>query len=741
MVFDKLGLASKIDPKKVPNLDELRIALSGKKLILILDELEMGIQSMPHDFNQKQNILFLQQLSEEANRTDTTSVTMFASVYEATKEPGDTLKRVGPINVKFTEPRDRQNVILHRLFSNANSVDRAKVDNVISSYVNQWKKVGIVVDEKYSDQLRSSFPFSPELLNMFLHRVLRQNFQGNRGPLGLLANVVRNTYKKTDIITAAHIDINDNGIRNRLTDLDPGQHILNCAQADLRDLHSLPFSTEVVSATLSATLTGSGSIRGIKEAELQRQVIKPGDDFNVFQATLQALDKLGAYFQRSEESYFFDTQEKPYAKVEYGALKIDPNDAREFSLTRWRVNVFGDSNAVIFRDSSQARNSLSQLDKNSLRWVLAPHRLDKTEKAFVYHGAEIRNQIILLEPKSESFNALDNPDLVKWAQLAMSASNLAGHTNDAERKRQYEKISIENVRYIDEVFKKAGLYYVSIHTKANGEQTLEFELEPLGSATNRTEVLTQLQQNIYPRQRFEDHIIDCLQEEPGKLIFDRTVGEIKATYKKTLGFPVFTAETILTQAFSQLCKDKRVGLKNARTRYCGSTPAFAGTEWNDVLVVEPFVEEGGSPQLPIGQPPVVPQPGVIDSTIPETTMPPAIVEETASEFGIQTTNEGSINNLRQKVAEKLGELIDPAARWIRFTVFIQQSSTELSTYPSAIRGSLTGIANLNAEILIEKTGQYNKAQVEEFVEQLPSFTQALYKAELKGISQKEEAVH
>ena len=180
---------------------------------------------------------------------------------------------------------------------NAQSLDRAKIENVILSYANHWKKTGIDVDEKYLDRFRKCYPFSPELIDMFLHRVLRQNFQGNRGPLGLLANAVRNTYKKVDVITAAHVDITDIGIRNRLTDLDPGQHILNCAQADLRDLQSLLFAPEIVSITLSATLTSSGSIRGINEPELNRQAIKPGDDYNVYQATLQALDKLGAYFR------------------------------------------------------------------------------------------------------------------------------------------------------------------------------------------------------------------------------------------------------------------------------------------------------------------------------------------------------------------------------------------------------------------------------------------------------------
>ncbi|HEV8538471.1 MAG TPA: DUF499 domain-containing protein [Bacteroidota bacterium] len=740
LVFKKLDATAAADPAKPPNLDQLRQALAGRRLVLIFDELEMGIESINNDHVRRQNITFLQQLSEESNRTENASVTILASVYDTNKEPGDTLKRVPRIDVKFTEPLDRQKVVLHRLFKNAQNIERGKVEAIVQSYVNSWNRVGIRADEKYTENFIRSYPFTPELLDMFLHRVLRHNFQGNRGPLGLLANVIRSTYKNVDVVTAAHIDITDNGIRNRLTDLDPGQPKLNCAQADLRDLQQLPFAGEIVSTTLAASLTSSGTTRGVSELELSRQVIKPGDDYNIYQATLQALDKLGAYFQHSEGSYFFDTQEKPYAKVEYGALKVDPNDAREFALNRWKINVFGDSNAVVYRDSSQTRGALAQMDKNSLRFVLAPKRLEETERSLIYHGTENRNQIILLEPRSDSFNALDHPDLVKWAQLAKSANELQASTNDTDRKRQYEKIASENVRFIDEAFRKAGLNYVLIHVAGDGVQVLQFELEPMVPASNKPEVLTKLQQAVFPRQRFEDHILECLQDDRRRLFIDHTYAEIKNTYKKTLGFPVLTAETILPQAFSQLCKDKKIGLKNNRSRHCGSTPVFSGTEWNDVIVVEPFIEESEFPTLPFGSSST--QEGIPISQT-EGTEPDGngevITRPSEHIFNIQSTNEASVNLLRQRVAEKLSEYDDPKVHWARFTIFIQQSNAELSSFPSAIRGSMTGVANLHAEIVLERSGQFGKAQIEQLVEQLPSFTTALYKAELRGSSKPVEA--
>ncbi len=740
LVFEKLGVERGDNRNKLPNLDELRSALGGKRLVLILDELEMGIQSIANDHIRTQNLSFLQMLSEEGSRSDTASVTLLASVYDANREPGSTLKRVPRIDIKFTEPLDRQQIVLHRLFSNAQSVDRSKVETVVRSYANAWKKAGIGVQEKQVESFVRSYPFTPDLLEMLLHRVLQRDFQGNRGPLGLLGAVVRNTYKKADVISTAHLDISDNSIRNRLVDLDPGQHLLQCAQSDLKILENQPHCKEIIASTLFATLASSGKVKGISSQVLITEALKPGDDQNVLQGTLQALERFGSYFQRVEGNYLFDTQEKPYAKVEYHSLRVDASDARDHALYRWKTNVFGDTNAVIFRDAAQTRTALAQLDKNTPRFVLAPRRLVDEERREIYHGTENRNQIILLEPRSETFNALEHPDLVKWAQLSKAANDLQVTATEAERKRQYEKIASENIRFIDEAFKKAGVSYVSVHVTSSGSP-LTFELESLGSATTRQDILIRLQQEFHPAQRFEDHMLECLQDERRELLLERSVAEVKGTYKKTLGFPVFTTETILTQALIRLCKERKIGLHNARTRHCGSTPSFTGSEWNEAILVEPFIEETSGLPLPPGALPI-PSGGSSPAPTPAGRPDePGIPSPDEIPVYIQTPNETSLNQLRQRVAEKLVELTEPKITKARLVVYLQNPSVELGTLPSALRGSLAGLGEINCEIDIQKQGSFGKAQIEQMVEQLPTFPGAYYRAELKGFAKNSADQH
>lgn len=91
VVFEKLGVSDLLNGDELPNLDQLRNALRGRKIAIILDELEIGFESINRNYQAK-NLSFLQMLSEEALRAEDSSITIFASVYNSNKEPGSTLK-------------------------------------------------------------------------------------------------------------------------------------------------------------------------------------------------------------------------------------------------------------------------------------------------------------------------------------------------------------------------------------------------------------------------------------------------------------------------------------------------------------------------------------------------------------------------------------------------------------------------------------------------------------------------
>lgn len=741
VVFEKLDATDLLTGNELPNLDQLRSALNGRRIALILDELEIGFELINNEFKAK-NLAFLQMLSEEAQRSENSAITIFASVYDSHKEPGATLKRVPRVEIKFSEPKDRKSVVLHRIFSNYKSHDKSKVESIVQSFVNQWKKNEVKVDEKYIDSFQESYPFTPEVIDMLFNRVLVKDFQGNRGPLSLLGRIVQLTAEKEDIVSTAHFDFNDKRIRNYLLDLDNNQTLLQCAQNDFRDLQTIKRSNDVINSTLISTLCSSGTVKGIKEVELARQVLTPGDDFNDFQASINTLVKFGSYFHKSEDTYYFDTQEKPFAKVEYRSLRIPREDALDFALSRWSQHIFNDSSAIVFRDVAQVKNDLLKLEKNSPRFILAPKRLTDSERKEIYQGVENRNLVILLEPKSDVFNIYENQDIIKWAQLTLAAKELKSGTSDYDRKRQYERIELDNQKYVDDAFKRAGVAYVMVRLSKN---EMDFELESVGNVVQKNEILDNLQKSFFPRQIFEEHLqeeIDRFKDTGKSWFINQSIKDIINTYRKTLGFPVLIAFTNLIQALKNLCINKQIGLSHPRESFCGVNPSYSSSEWDEVKVVEPFLDDKSDSGFIL--------PGAVERSVEQELNDIAVLSDNgiggrviagAEPINITTANFKSIGELRQEIALRLNEKENGVIENIRFTIFLEKTSIDISTLPSSLRGSLSGNGDLNFELNIYKSGNFSKSQIEQLSEQLPSYQDAVYKATLKGYVKKVETVN
>ncbi len=306
----------------------------------------------------------------------------------------------------------------------------------------------------------------------------------------------------------------------------------------------LKYSNEIINSTFISTFCSSGNIRGIKDFELVRQFLRPGDDFNDFQASLNTFIKFGAYFHHSEDSFYFDTQEKPFAKVEYRSLSIPSENALNFSLQRWNTHIFNDSSSIVLRDTLQVKKDSLEFDKNSPRFILSPKRLHNSESKKIYHGFENPNFVILIEPKSDTFNIFENHDIIKWAQLSLAASELKSSASDYDCKRQYERIELDNIKYIDESLKSAGFSYV-LFIEIDG--IIDFELESVGNSNYKNDILVFLNKNFYPRIVFQEHFLNSIQhfrEVEKSSVFNQIIKDIKDIYKKTLSFPILLAESI-----------------------------------------------------------------------------------------------------------------------------------------------------------------------------------------------------
>lgn len=714
-----------------PSLDEVQAVLGDRRLVLIFDELEQGINVIGDPALKNQNIAFLQMLSEWSNRSD--QVTLFTSIYSDHEEPGSTLKRVPAVRVQFSHANDRARVVLHRLFSNYLEADPNFSAMIVDSYLANWRRYSNVDVEKLRTEMIQAFPFSPDLLEVLLQRVpARGGFQNLRGALGFLAHLVRLHYKTADLLTPAHALVNDRAISALLADLDTGGDLINRAKGNCNDLKTkLPLAEDVASAVLLYTLTGTGRTVGATREELLRCVLRPGVDINTFEQTLLAFQKYASHFHIQEGRHFFDPQENADAKVEFRSLLLDDFEARQTLRDLWVREVFRYDNVVVFTEAEETKEACEQKEKNGLRYVLAPRRLKAEERHRLYHGLSLRNQVILLEPREATFNLDVNTDLLKWAKRHLAAQGLAVSAPDAERRSQYERISREDKKNVVDAIRRAGLIYLRFDKFGATSADDLVEEESLGNASDKDGVLTSLSQSLFPVQLIEEHLGSRLAEIKG-----RTVGEIDREYRNTLGFPVPTHTPSVSNALRSMCKGPNaiIGIFHSpRGNFCNENPPLSDTEFFTAEIGDPFsstiapVEPAPHPTMP------TPFISSLNGTSPSPTPVldfPSIPLPSIRREAVAIPPQVSAGVLRQELAGRLQGNTDAKITRVAFTVFLSPTDSDLSIYPASLRGALSGAGTLSAEIVITKEGEFTKGQLEQMTESLPQLNGAEYSARL-----------
>jgi len=608
-VFQEAGLRISGTYDVYPSDRQILDSLGDRHLILILDELEQGIRMISDEALRRQNIAFLQMLSELGNRTP--QVTILASIYDAGQEPGATLIRVPNVRVQFARSTlaDRARVVLHRLFDNYIGFDPNTVAGTVDSLLNVWRRFMPTFDANaFRPRMLECYPFHPELLTLILERTpARGGFQNIRGSIGFLANLVRITHESEDIVTAGHATVRDLATATLLQDLDPSGDLINRAKGNLEELADRPLSEKLAAATMLYTLTGEGRSRGATREELLRHVMLPGADINDFEQTLMAFQKYASHFHAAEGRFFFDLEENADAKVEFRSLTIDPDGSKARAILRtiWTEDIFRETETVVvFTTTDETKTTLESMrNKDRLRVVLGSRRLSADERHDLYHGLSVRNQVLLLEPRASDFDLTGNADLIKWARRHLAAKELAQQTEqagDRERRDEYDRIGREDRGHIVNAIKRAGLQCIRFEAYGGSPSADRVEPESL-SGTSKEDVIRNLTENLFPTMVFQEHILERLVE-----VKHRSVREVDRLYRETLTFPVPMSAQSVTRAVRQLCVDKRISVQHVRGNFCGRDPQLTDVELMEARIEEPVEAQPPAP-APKEPPPPPPQ--------------------------------------------------------------------------------------------------------------------------------------
>lgn len=291
----------------VPSYDLLMEMFTDQPTVLILDEFQTWYEGLT---NTKQYpwrnwaFNFIQILSEIAQK-DPEKLVLVVSVREGSSDAYQQIRRVNPVDVDFKGPyakRDRQRLLLYRIFENRMQIPTPEIAKALSTHVSEYfrlAKVPTQDQDKQVDDFVESYPFAPHLLKLLDDQVLiATDAQETRDLIKILVDLFKNQDENDPVITAADFSLTNEkcGVASLL------DSVANQLHKDLREKAlrnyeavvdavpnpkaSVPHAEEIISALWLRSLTVN-QMAGAEPYELQIDITadKPIDD-NQFEVEL-----------------------------------------------------------------------------------------------------------------------------------------------------------------------------------------------------------------------------------------------------------------------------------------------------------------------------------------------------------------------------------------------------------------------------------------------------------------------
>jgi len=212
-IFKLLGKEDLLcEVKRFPTTDQIEEAIGEGTVAIFIDEIENWYGAFDPETQShliEQNETFLEHLLEVASDPNK-NLFVFVTFLEEKKGLKKIFNRTKPVRIDVSPIEDRERVILHRLFENTETVEDNKIRTVVKNYVDAYSEPIEINDIMgYKRRLIRTYPFHPLLLDtLFQIYEAATERQDVRGMLNVLADAVRDTYEKRDLILLGDVDEN-----------------------------------------------------------------------------------------------------------------------------------------------------------------------------------------------------------------------------------------------------------------------------------------------------------------------------------------------------------------------------------------------------------------------------------------------------------------------------------------------------------------------------------------------------
>jgi len=294
----------------IPSYDLMVEMFAEQPTILILDEFQTWDQGLT---NTKQYpwrnwaFNFIQILSEIAQKNPELLV-LAVSVRDGNSDAYQQIHRVNPVVVDFKGPlakRDRQRLLLYRIFENRMQVPNSQIESAVQTHVSECFRLAKVPQqeqEKRREEFIEAWPFAPHLLKLLDDHVLvATDAQETRDLIKILVDVYKNHAPSDPIVTAADFSLTNekSGVASLLDSVANQLH-KDLREKAIRNLDAvrdavrnpntaIPHCEQIISALWLRSLTFD-RLAGAEPFQLQIDITrdKPIDD-NQFEAELMTI--------------------------------------------------------------------------------------------------------------------------------------------------------------------------------------------------------------------------------------------------------------------------------------------------------------------------------------------------------------------------------------------------------------------------------------------------------------------
>ena len=299
----------------IPSIDLLMEMFKAQPTALLLDEFQTwydGLTDTKQYPWRKWAFNFVQLLSEIANDHPDLLV-LLVSIRDNQSQAYHQIHRINPVLVDFQGPqakKDRQRLLLYRIFQNRMNVPPTNIATLIKPHVQEFLRLTEIPPSQHQtrqDEFVEAWPYSPVLMRLLEDQVLvATEAQETRDLIRILVDLFKNRGEKSPVITAADFDItNDKGSVTSLLSsvsnqihrllLEKARRNLDAVRTAVKDPDSnVPHAADIISALWLRSLSVE-KVNGAEPVELQCDITRavPVDD-NTFAAEM-ALTKENSF--------------------------------------------------------------------------------------------------------------------------------------------------------------------------------------------------------------------------------------------------------------------------------------------------------------------------------------------------------------------------------------------------------------------------------------------------------------